>query len=40
MYQLNFVYPAGVVTVDGTTTGTITVNGNTGNIMLVVGPGE
>jgi len=40
IYQLNFVYPAGVVTVDGTTTGTITVNGNTGNIMLVVGPGE
>jgi uncharacterized protein (TIGR03437 family) len=40
IYQLNFVYPAGVATVDGTTTGTIAINGNTANIMLVVGPGE
>jgi uncharacterized protein (TIGR03437 family) len=38
IYQLNFVYPSGIASVDGKAAGTITVNGNTGNFTLVVGP--
>lgn len=38
IYQLNFVYPQGVAAGGGATTGTITVDGNTSNFMLVVGP--
>jgi uncharacterized protein (TIGR03437 family) len=42
IYQLNFQYPSGIAT-DPTNsfiaTGTITINGNTGNLTIVVGPG-
>jgi len=34
IYQLNFVYPAGVPSGGGTATGTITINGNTGDIVV------
>jgi uncharacterized protein (TIGR03437 family) len=40
IYQLNFVYPSGVTANGAFATGTITINGNTGNLMVVVGPGD
>jgi uncharacterized protein (TIGR03437 family) len=36
IYQLNFVYPAGVVPVGGTAIGTISINGISGKFMLEV----
>lgn len=41
IYQLNFVYPSGVAANpdnSSTATGTITINGNTGNLTIVVNP--
>jgi len=40
IYQLNFVYPPGVVAngVGPSAGGTITINGNTGNLVIVVNP--
>ncbi len=38
IYQLNFVYPAGVVSGGGKADSTITVNGNTWNFILITGP--
>jgi uncharacterized protein (TIGR03437 family) len=40
VYQLNFVYPTGVVLNDGTTTGTLVIDGNTASFMLVAGPSD
>ena len=37
IYQLNFVYPSGVAANGATATGTITINGNTGNIVVPAG---
>jgi uncharacterized protein (TIGR03437 family) len=34
IYQLNFEYPSGVTASGATATGTITINGNTGNIVV------
>jgi uncharacterized protein (TIGR03437 family) len=38
IYQLNFVYPSGIKSVDGKAAATITIDGITGNFTLVVGP--
>jgi len=38
IYQLNFVYPAGIASVSGKAACTIAINGNIGNFELVVGP--
>ena len=39
IYQLNFVYPSGVTAGGGTEKATLTINGVTGN-FLMVGPAD
>jgi uncharacterized protein (TIGR03437 family) len=42
IYQLNFQYPSGIAadpTNSAVASGTLTINGNTGNLTIIVGPG-